>query len=53
MTNAATGCTIRIVESVDLVEVGRSKSLWLPSLLRDSVEFISIQTPAFNEILVV
>lgn len=38
VTNAATGCTIRMVESVDLVEVGRSKSLSLPSWPRDSVK---------------
>lgn len=32
MTKAATGWTIRMVERVDLVEVGRSKSLASPSV---------------------
>lgn len=33
------GCTMRMVDKVDLVEVGRSKSLAVPSSARDSVRW--------------
>lgn len=39
---AATGCTIRMAESVDLVELGRSKSPSLPLLLIAAAELVSI-----------
>lgn len=38
---AATGCTIRMADSVDLVELGRSKSPSLPLLLIAAAELVS------------
>lgn len=42
VTSAATGWTIRIVEMVDLVELGKSKSLAEPSEASDAIHWVSI-----------